>query len=490
MSVTPSNVSLWAYRTIPFIFESDYPYQQEVMAAMTQWEIAAGVTFLQWTDEPNYLYIQKESSDNESDIGMKGGKQIVGISQTNLALHELGHAIGLAHEHSRSDRDDHVDMQWQYIDGGQSNAQFTKDRFSNNLTDYDRMSVMHYPAPATGWGGYPANQQVWTMRWKQDNNTQLGAGDNQGYTILSDHDKSPNGILSLYQQLHVPMGPQTASGKWDNPYAVQFPFTIDGQTYAFEHNPTARSWYIQQLLPDGTLGATTVHGTWYNPYEVQFPFTVGGRVFYYGQNLEKKNWFIQELLAGGHVGSTTATGTWQGSYAVQVPFTIGGRVFFFGQNLDTYYWFIQELLPDGKMGEETDHGTWKNPYHRQFTYSIGDRTFICGQNMIKKRWFIQEVLPGGKMGKELSAGTWPDAYEVQFPYHLGGVQYFYGQSMTSKIWFIRRLNLDGSMGALVQAGRWDKAYQVQYPYFSGYQQYFFAHSTDDYHWFTRQLLTV
>ncbi|WP_343745702.1 M12 family metallopeptidase [Chitinophaga sp.] len=490
MSVTPTNVSLWTYRTIPFTFESGYPYQQEVLAAMAQWENAAGVTFLPWSDEPNYLYIQKESADNESGIGMQGGKQIVGISQSDLALHELGHVIGLAHEHSRSDRDDHIDMQWQNIDGGQGNVQFTKDLYSNNLTDYDPLSVMHYPAPATGWGGYPDNQQVWTMRWKQDNSLKLGAGDNQGYTALSANDKNPGGILSLYQQQRVPMGPQIASGKWKNPYAVQFSFIIDGQTYAFEHNPSAKSWYIQILSPDGTPGATTQHGTWYDPYEVQFPFTVGGRTFYYGQNLEKKNWFIQELLAGGLVGPTTATGSWHNAYAVQVPFTIGGRVFFFGQNLETYYWFIQELLPDGKMGSETDHGTWQNPYHRQFTYTMGDRVFLCGQNKIKKRWFIQELLPGGKMGKEISAGYWQDAYEVQFPYNLGGVQYFYGQSMTSKTWFIRQLNADGTMGALVQAGRWDKGYQVQYPFVSGYQQYFLGHNTDDYSWFTRQLVAL
>ncbi|SKA36123.1 Astacin (Peptidase family M12A) [Chitinophaga eiseniae] len=490
MSVTPSNVSLWAYRTIPFTFENGYPYQQEVIAAMNQWETAAGVTFVQRTDEPNYLYIQQAATTDESSIGMKGGKQVVGISQHDLALHELGHVIGLAHEHSRSDRDDHIDMQWQYIDGGQSNTQFVKDRFSNNLTAYDRLSVMHYPAPATGWGGYPADQQVWTMLWRQDNSIKLGAGDNQGYTVLSDDDKSPNGMLALYQQQRVPMGPQTASGKWKNPYPVEFAFVIAGQTYAFQHNPASKAWYIQELLPDGSLGKITAKGTWYNPYEVQFPFTVGDRVFYYGQNLEKNNWFIQELLPGGLVGNTTDTGTWKHPYQVQFPYTIGGRVFFYGQNTSTRYWFLQELLPAGKMGKETANGTWGNPYEVQFSYTIGSRVFYYGQNMTKKTWFIQELLPEGKMGQQLSSGTWAEAYETQFPYSLGGVQYFYGQNMASKNWFIRQLNPDGTMGVLVQAGRWDKGYQVQFPYVSGYQQYFFGHSTSDYSWFIRQLLEI
>ncbi len=488
MATVPKNVTLWTGRRLPYTFESGYPYKDDVRDAMKKWADAAGVSFSERVKEANYLVIKKPAGGSSSSIGMQGGPQDVYINAGYKSLHELGHALGLIHEQNRSDRDTFVDMQWNNISGGQSNGNFRINSSSHNLTDYDRKSVMHYPAPATGWGGSPPDKEVWTMRWKADRDAKLGAGPNQGWDNLSDLDKV--GLRTVYDTVPVPMGPETDHGSWSNPYAAQFPFAGGGRQFFYGQNEKNRYWFIQELLPGGKMGAETANGTWKFFYKVQFSFTVGGRVFFYGQNMKEKNWFIQELLPDGKMGAETDHGTWKFSYEAQFPFTVGGRVFFYGQNLNEKNWFIQELLPGGKMGAETDHGTWKFAYKVQFPFAAGGRVFFYGQNLNEKNWFIQELLSGGKMGAETDHGSWDNAYGVQFPYSINGNLYFYGQSLSSKYWFIQRLNANGTMGDELQGGFWKYPYAVQFPFQIGQDQYFYGQNLDALNWFIQSLLNV
>ncbi|KAG8232232.1 hypothetical protein J437_LFUL011978 [Ladona fulva] len=69
-----------------------------------------------------------------------------GCAQRGVIVHELLHAVGFWHEHSRADRDDHVTIFWgNILRGMEHNFQRLSWQFVTNLgAPYDTGSIMHY----------------------------------------------------------------------------------------------------------------------------------------------------------------------------------------------------------------------------------------------------------------------------------------------------------------------------------------------------------
>ena len=111
-----------------------------------------------------------------SDIGMSssffGGNQKLnlqapGCDNCGTATHELLHAMGMAHEQSRPDRDDYINIMWNNIKSGMD-GQFTKNSKADTHRPYDIMSIMHYGSRSFSKNGRdtilvkPKGYQVYT----------------------------------------------------------------------------------------------------------------------------------------------------------------------------------------------------------------------------------------------------------------------------------------------------------------------------------------
>uniref|UniRef100_A0A8C4F1M1 Metalloendopeptidase n=1 Tax=Dicentrarchus labrax TaxID=13489 RepID=A0A8C4F1M1_DICLA len=103
------------------------------------------IRFQRHTTEFNYLKF-KDGNGCASFVGCRGGPQPVYYSRTcsvgNLC-HELIHALGLHHEHTRQDRDQYINVQWQNIKPGRQKNFEVKSGNTLNLP-YDLNSIMHY----------------------------------------------------------------------------------------------------------------------------------------------------------------------------------------------------------------------------------------------------------------------------------------------------------------------------------------------------------
>ncbi|KAJ6667186.1 hypothetical protein lerEdw1_017164 [Lerista edwardsae] len=83
-------------------------------------------------------------------LGGLGGRQQLGLVRSSCVhkgaiQHEISHALGFIHEQARSDRDDYVKINWQYV-AAEEHGNFKKVTSDNLDLPYDYASVMHYGA--------------------------------------------------------------------------------------------------------------------------------------------------------------------------------------------------------------------------------------------------------------------------------------------------------------------------------------------------------
>eukprot|EP00930_Biecheleria_cincta_P035037 TRINITY_DN24136_c0_g1_i1.p1 TRINITY_DN24136_c0_g1~~TRINITY_DN24136_c0_g1_i1.p1 ORF type:complete len:588 (+),score=93.66 TRINITY_DN24136_c0_g1_i1:38-1801(+) len=74
-----------------------------------------------------------------------------GCNRLGTVIHEMGHALGMAHEQARPDRDTYVSIQWRNIQSGME-GNFRIDGKGDTSQPYDILSVMHYSATSFGGG--------------------------------------------------------------------------------------------------------------------------------------------------------------------------------------------------------------------------------------------------------------------------------------------------------------------------------------------------
>jgi hypothetical protein len=133
---------------------------ERVRDAIAHWEQRTRIRFVERTganatQHKDYVSFE-DLGGCSSHVGRQGGRQPISLSpacSVGNAIHEIGHCLGLWHEQSREDRDEHVQILWQNIaeDKRHNFDQHVDD--GDDLGDYDHGSIMHYGAKAFSVNG-------------------------------------------------------------------------------------------------------------------------------------------------------------------------------------------------------------------------------------------------------------------------------------------------------------------------------------------------
>lgn len=164
---------LWAGGIVPYKIQPGLPSLQQVKAAIKLWN-SSGVLVRLERHEGQADYVEFVAENYcSSRRGRIGGHQKITLSpdcSAGVVLHEIGHAVGMAHEHNRHDRDQYLErvcLENVYPEALPYFQRRPDD--GEQLGEYDFESIMHY--------------------------SQMAFSRNRGRTIVPRMDRVPEGAL-------------------------------------------------------------------------------------------------------------------------------------------------------------------------------------------------------------------------------------------------------------------------------------------------------
>ncbi|MBI3279279.1 MAG: hypothetical protein HYZ57_05490 [Acidobacteria bacterium] len=241
----------WPNGVMPYVISSTLPNLSRVTSAISHWNTALGGTIqlVPRTNESSYVtFVQASSAGTcSSSVGMVGGAQSINVGDYCSAgniIHEIGHAFGLWHEHTREDRNTFVIINWANI---QPSATYNFDQqilYGDDIGSYDYGSVMHCSAYAFSDNGLPTIETI---------PAGIPIGQRSG---LSSGDI--NGIRTMYT---APLTSATAAVN------VTLGTNPQGQVIAADSvdyvGPVTLGWVSASTHPISAKNSTAVNGTRY-----------------------------------------------------------------------------------------------------------------------------------------------------------------------------------------------------------------------------------
>lgn len=151
-----SQAQLWPDGIIPYTLDPALP-NASVLAltiAIAHWNKVGGISLIPLEDVEATTGIEVVDSVRittgdycASWVGRRGGQQNLWIAPNCPAgsiMHEIGHLLGLEHEHTRADRDQFIQIHWENINADKQHNFDAAPAGSQLPGAYDYDSIMHY----------------------------------------------------------------------------------------------------------------------------------------------------------------------------------------------------------------------------------------------------------------------------------------------------------------------------------------------------------
>ena len=197
---------LWRGAIVPYVIDGGVPDSEGIRVVMDDIEAVTPVRFVARSGQQDYVAIVPDTERCTSFVGRIGGRQELTLrpncTDNYARLHELLHALGFRHEHSRYDRDGYVRVNFDNVrDEGRMWLEILEPGFRQR-GEYDLTSVMHYHS--------------WAFSISPDDRSRPTMTTLDGEFILSAQELSPTDIASINQRYEDEVSSLCPAGEHDD----------------------------------------------------------------------------------------------------------------------------------------------------------------------------------------------------------------------------------------------------------------------------------
>ena len=136
----------WGAQSVPYVIDRESfsgTERKTVELAIRKWNKQAPTRLVHRTNQADYLFFRRHQARCNSPVGRQGGRQeilcAVGDDKDEgNVMHEIGHSMGLLHEHQRPDRGEFVD-----VTSNDPNLRMKAGHDVAAIGGYDLGSIMH-----------------------------------------------------------------------------------------------------------------------------------------------------------------------------------------------------------------------------------------------------------------------------------------------------------------------------------------------------------
>ena len=468
--ITSDKKTYWPDGCVPYqidIDESVFPTTvSRVNTAIAAWnDLAVGITLIPRANQTNYISFQSFGGAAldfcfSTAAGMAGGIQIVLVPENpnpNISCrieHEIGHAVGMIHEHMRSDRDDWVTIDFDNVDPVKA-ANFIKmsDAASVNVGNYDYLSMMHYCrrafavdptkdvfiAPPSGYVDLLCSLSPGPFSpGDQATAAELTAGNSHVYKLF------PHGEVNHTVDMR----------SWSDGWTTSAPFTIGSKTYLFFLKKGDGWMIVREINADGSFGAIVDNKDWSSGWTSAAIYTIWGKNYLFLLKEGNGRMHVNEINANGTIGALIDNKDWSSGWTSAAIYTIWGKNYLFLLKEGDGRMHVNEINADGTIGTMIDNQDWSSGWTSASTFAIGGKNYLFLLKAGDGRTHVNEINADGKIGPVIDNRDWSSGWTTAKTYAIGGQNYLFLLKNGNGRMHMHQISPDGKIGPRIDQRIW------------------------------------
>jgi len=436
--------------------QSEETMTEKINIAFQDWESKTQARFKKAEDNDNeYLLFTIDrgidGSGSASQLGFKANEVItirfkneeIGIG---TIIHEIGHALGLQHEHKRPDRDQFVIVNPENSDVGAHNFEILEEEDVFISGRYDYSSVMHYKEndalsltdPTAVVGTSPrrlSKGDIKTARRILPSNVHIHQlGDNgsvgeeiarycwtKGWTTAAFFKTREANYLFLLKEeqgeVHIQkmnsdgkVGARVFTDNWTSGWTNVTFFETNQGTYLFLLKEITGDVHIHKMNNDGTVGDKVFDANWTKGWTTTAFFQTTEGVFIFLLKEGTGEVHIHKINNNATVGDRVFDANWTNGWTNNGFYTVNNQVFLSILKKATGEIHVHKMNENGTVGNKVQtHFFAKKFWDLTTLYRKGSQNFLFLLNRKSGRAHIHEVNSQG-IGKRIKTYNWSSGW--------------------------------------------------------------------------------